>query len=35
MKRTEILNVLSRWPNDTEGLHTPGIEEKNKFKDAF
>lgn len=35
MKRNEILNLLSRWPNDMGALHTPGSEEKHKFKDAF
>lgn len=35
MKRTEILNLLSLWPNDIGVLHTSGSEEKNKFKDAF
>lgn len=35
MKRTAILNLHSHWPNDTGFLHTPGSEEKYKFKDAF
>lgn len=33
MRRTEILNLFSCWPNGTV-LHTPGNEE-NKFRDAF